>query len=383
MWERSGWWAGFRAECLGWRLVGSWVDGWVKGWESAVTGFGWSGPKLERAIPGPSLPWAYCRRTDRQVHTPETTRATDYTLSLTVIGCAVRNTAAQLQAVREVQQQAGDLQAPVLWSMAPDFLGETVQQLATRDSVRAVLSSSELTKWRGLRQEDSARWAGACSNRFLLRNPHEATIGNWTFAERMATPDERIWGAPSYFVAAVMARSVIETGWPTRCTGLQAGSVEGRPLAEQMPVEAALNEAAVEDLADGGILALSCVRGRDQVILLRAPSTHEPQRFGNREQANAESRKMSGLPYQLLAARISEAILRHKPTLVGDGQAAAMQQRFERFLHALVADTGSGAACSVTVEPDPEQENTNWVHCTIRTGQQVLGGTELNFSLHT
>ena len=45
--ERSGWWAGFRALCLGWRLVGSWIDGWVKGWESKVVGFGWSGPQLE------------------------------------------------------------------------------------------------------------------------------------------------------------------------------------------------------------------------------------------------------------------------------------------------------------------------------------------------
>ena len=51
MGERSGWWAGFRAECLVCRLVGSWVDGWVKGWESKVVGFGWSGPQLERAIP--------------------------------------------------------------------------------------------------------------------------------------------------------------------------------------------------------------------------------------------------------------------------------------------------------------------------------------------
>ena len=49
--ERSGWWAGFRAECLGWRLFGSLVDGWVKGWESRVIGFGWSGPQLEPTIP--------------------------------------------------------------------------------------------------------------------------------------------------------------------------------------------------------------------------------------------------------------------------------------------------------------------------------------------
>ena len=50
MGERSGWWAGFGAECLVWRGVGSWVDGWLKGWESRVIGFGWSEPQLERAM---------------------------------------------------------------------------------------------------------------------------------------------------------------------------------------------------------------------------------------------------------------------------------------------------------------------------------------------
>jgi hypothetical protein len=29
--ERCVWWCGFREECLDWRGVSSWVDGWLKG----------------------------------------------------------------------------------------------------------------------------------------------------------------------------------------------------------------------------------------------------------------------------------------------------------------------------------------------------------------
>jgi hypothetical protein len=49
--ERCVWWAGFRAECLGWRRVNSWGDGWLKGWESRVAGFGWSGLQLVPPTP--------------------------------------------------------------------------------------------------------------------------------------------------------------------------------------------------------------------------------------------------------------------------------------------------------------------------------------------
>lgn len=313
-----------------------------------------------------------------RVHGPECAGDSEHALSLAVLGCAVHNNAAQIQALRDVQQQAEDLQAPTLWSMEPMFLGASAQELSGRDSVRSVLGSSSLAKWRGLRGEDSARWSGACFNRWLLRNPHSGEIGQWSFAERS---DEYLWGSPSYLVAGVIARSVIDTGWPTRFTGLAAGGIGGRPLADLKPVEAQLGEAAVEDLADGGIMALTSIRGRDEVVLLRAPSAHEAAQFGNRDQANSDSRKMSSLPFQLLASHIAATTLRHKAALVADGDLDAMRRRFETFLKALVGDTGAGATATVTVEPDPKDRDTTWVHCSVRTGSHVLGGAEVQFSL--
>jgi type VI secretion system protein ImpC len=318
-----------------------------------------------------------------QVYEPECDEEPEHALSLSVIGCAMHNNAAQLQAIRSVQDQSEELQAPLLWSMAPDFLGERVQQLAKRDSVRAVLDGDGLAKWQGLRSDETSRWSSACYNRFLLRLPHEGQIGPCTFAETVQTDDDHLWGAPSYFVAGVIARSVIDTGWPTRFTGNPAGSLEGRPLANQIPIEAALSEATVEDLADAGIMALTCVRGRDEVLLLRAPSIHRPPQFGSRDQANAESRKLSSLPFQLLVARIAECTIRHKTNLVGDGNSTAIQQRFEQFLQAMLGDTGAGARAKVVVEPDDNPSGGCWLHCSVRTGNLLLGGTDVEFSLHT
>ena len=113
-------------------------------------------------------------------------------------------------------------------------------------------------------------------------------------------------------------------------------------------------------------------------MLLRAPSIHEAAQFGNREQANQDSHKLSSLPYQLLAARIAEATLRHKSALVVDNRQNVIKRRFEQFFAAFLGATGPGAAASVTIEPKGDD---HWVHCTVRTGDRVLGGTELQFTL--
>ena len=49
--QRCVLWWGFRAECMGWRGVNSWVDGWLKGGETRLVGFGWSGLHFESPTP--------------------------------------------------------------------------------------------------------------------------------------------------------------------------------------------------------------------------------------------------------------------------------------------------------------------------------------------
>jgi len=312
------------------------------------------------------------------VHAPECAGESEHALSLAILGCALGNNTAQLQALRDTQQLAEELQAPLLWSMAADFLGEPIPELAQRDSVRALLDADDLAKWRGLRNDDAARWSGACYNPFVLRAPRTGDIDSWSFRE---PGDAILWGTPGYAVAAVIARSVIETGWPTRFTGTHAGGIDGRPLADQCPLVAPLGEATVEALADAGIMALTAPRGSDTITLLRAPSIHEAAQFGDRDEANRSSRLLSSLPYQLLVTRLAEITIRHKPSLVAAGEIGSLQTRFEAFLLAVIGDTGSGAAATVTVEADTKDRDTTWLHCAIRTGNQVLGGVDVEFTL--
>jgi hypothetical protein len=49
--QRCVLWWGFRAECMGWRGVNSWVDGWLRGGETRLVGFGWSGLHFESPTP--------------------------------------------------------------------------------------------------------------------------------------------------------------------------------------------------------------------------------------------------------------------------------------------------------------------------------------------
>lgn len=53
MGERCVWWCGFREECLDWRGVSSWADGWLRGERVGWLGSGGSDRSLNDLHPPP------------------------------------------------------------------------------------------------------------------------------------------------------------------------------------------------------------------------------------------------------------------------------------------------------------------------------------------
>ncbi len=316
-----------------------------------------------------ATPESFAERFDALVVGPEMRGETPAALALTVVGWPFHNRVPELETVRAAWQQSEAVQAPLLWSMADSFLGaEGLAALAGRDSLASVLEGDELTKWRGARADDAARWSGACLNPFVLRAADDGTVA--------------MFGMPSYFVAALVARSVAERGWPSGFAGVRAGAIAGLPVVRGRAVAAAFTEANVRDLADAGILALAAVQGRDEALLWSAPSSHAPARFGNRDRENRESRLRSTLAYQLVAARIAETTLAHQAALLFDGETRRPDDevagRFEAFFRALLSDTGSGAGADVRVERESDRAE---LHCEVRVGDAVLDGAIIEFAL--
>jgi len=193
---------------------------------------------------------SFARVLAESVHRPECAGETEQALSLVVLGCAVNNNAVQLQAVRDVQQQAEELQAPILWSMAPTFLGETVLALGIAHLLRC--------------------------RRHCRRHCPEHRRDR--LANALSRP--RVW-----------RHHGSDLHWRSEHSSIAPGTINSR--------------------------------------------------------------------------------------------AGAIRQRFEQFLSAMIADTSHGAVATITIEPDLDSPEGAWVHCAVKTGTQALGGTEVQFSLHT
>jgi hypothetical protein len=88
--------------------------------------------------------------------------------------------------------------------------------------------------------------------------------------EEIAAADTPLpWGRPGWLLGAMVAASFARTGWGADFAGREAAAaVEALPLRPgeegTTPLESDLSEAAVNALADAGLLPLACRRGNDR-----------------------------------------------------------------------------------------------------------------------
>ena len=306
------------------------------------------------------------------VYPGELAGETEPALALTLVDVALANTSADLAQLEQLAADAEQLQAPVIVSLAPDFTGAEPAKLAGMGNPAALFEAG-FAEWRGKRKQDGARWALAAYNRLLLRAPH-APSKRSGYREAIAGPAELLWGNAGWAYVAGLAESMFDTGWPANLSG---GELADRPMWQDGegelhgPLEARLSQDCLEDLAAEGIAALSARKGRDVVLLPRAPLVHRP---------SPDERAQSHLGYQLLAARLGEAVLAHKARLSGLGPEQVLAA-FERYLQELMATTGPGGGVVVQGIADPEDDQRLLVGMTARTGRAVLGGVDVHLGV--
>ncbi len=129
--------------------------------------------------------------------------------------------------------------------------------------------------WNSLREGEASRWLALASNRFVLRNPYGAEgdpVRGLAFEEGAGNPS---LGGASLAVAALVAASFVRHGWGVDFAGRDAAAaLEPLPLAGSLPLQAELNDAAVQTLSDAGLLPLACRRNSDRVFAAGSLSAH-------------------------------------------------------------------------------------------------------------
>lgn len=271
-------------------------------------------------------------------------------LALALLATPVTNDAAGNALLHELGDHAGLLQAPLVFEAGEAFLGTTLPELAKLDHPGALFDTPAFDKWRSLRDKDESRWLVAAVNPFVLR--------------------AGLWGSPVWLVGASVAQSMQRTGWPTQHTGAGDGEIEQLKThahdGGEFPLQTILPDRHLKDLTRAGFTPLICQANHDSAWVILAPTVHRPSRA-------EEEGKMGSLAYQLLAARLGEAVMRGKTRLM-QADVTEAAQAFEEYAKAVVSDTGQGHDAAALVRDD-------YIELHIRTGREVLNGAELQFHI--
>ena len=287
-----------------------------------------------------------------QVFNAELAGTTEAPLAMVLVADAIENTPAGLEHLQQWGDAGGQIQCAVVFD-ANALVGIEMNDLAGKDAPANVFEDSRFDKWRSLRDKDESRWLCATLNPWLIR------------------PDR--WGSPVWLVGASVAQSMQRTGWPASHTGVSNGEIEQLKTAPhadgaEYPLQTVFSDRALKDLSRAGFTPLMCQPNHDSAWVMLAPMVHKPSKA-------EEQGKLGTLAYQLLATRLGETILGHKPKLVVQGDANGTAQNFAKFIGGLLANTGPGA--NIDIQGDEQQ-----LVLTIQTGKDLLGGVELQLGIN-
>jgi len=265
--------------------------------------------------------------------------------------------------VKKLAEVAETLLVPVLGWIGPDFFHiGSWGDLETLPYLPHHLERPEFVKWQKLKESSAGRWVGLTCNRFLERFPYGSENQNGpVFFQEPVLP----WRSPVWAVAALICRSQMEVGWPSRFSEWKRFNLEDLALQERgtkryYATEAAFDESRIDQMIASGLIPLVSFKNKDMAFVVGDPT-------------------ISGgsLAFQLVLRRIVQFVIWCKERFGKDLSAADLKARLESALSRFWEKTGHlpPEDVRITVEkPDPVGPAS--VEMVIRPDPAVLPSRE-------
>ncbi len=231
--------------------------------------------------------------------------------------------AADFDQLDEWAQHGASLPAVVIAGASSQFFGvKHAWQMTTLPSFANMLDQWKYAKWKTLRQQQYARSLGVVFGRGLLRAPHDKGDENdlaYKYKEPRAGEKDFLWATGTIAIAATVANSVANIGWPTAMAGFVNGRVEGFKTGlggkngdkQYGPTDTTLPQNKIEEMAFVGLNAIATLREHEDALVWNGLSVTQPVKMDN------EALLEVSLPYQLFAGRLASLLFDLKPHLVG------------------------------------------------------------------
>src|SRR5215472_8511574 len=229
-----------------------------------------------------------------------------------------------IELLRKVSGVAASAHAPFIAAASPRLFDmERFSELSAPRDLSKIFESAELIAWRSFRESEDSRYVVLVLPRVLLRLPYgpdTEPVEGMSFVEDVdgTNHDKYLWGNPAYILAQRITTAFSLYGWTAAIRGVEGGGkVEGLPahtfktdegdIALKCPTEIAITDRREKELNDLGFVSLCHCKGTDFAAFFGGQTTNKPKLYDTNE-ANANSRISSMLPYILAASRFAHYI---------------------------------------------------------------------------
>jgi type VI secretion system protein ImpC len=193
-----------------------------------------------------------------------------------------------------------------------------------------IFESAELIKWRSFRDSEDSRYVALTMPHILLRLPYGPStvpVEEFNYVENVdgKVHEKYLWGNAAWAMGLRITTAFALYSWTAAIRGVEGGGlVEGLPvhtfltdegdIAVKCPTEVAITDRREKELSDLGFIALIYCKNSDYAAFFGGQTANKPKVY-NTNQANANARLSSVLPYILNASRFAhyiKAIMRDK-----------------------------------------------------------------------
>jgi type VI secretion system protein ImpC len=200
---------------------------------------------------------------------------------------------------------------------------------APRDMAK-IFDSSEFAKWKSFRQSEDSRYVGLTLPHVLMRLPYGKNgtqVDGFNYEEGVDGTDHSkyLWGNAAFALGARLTQAFALYGWCAAIRGVEGGGlVEGLPthtfttdsgdIALKCPTESPVTDRREKELADLGFVPVVHCKGTDYAAFFSVQSCQK-QKMYDKEEANANARLSTQLPYILAISRFAhymKAMMRDK-----------------------------------------------------------------------
>ncbi|MCC7155034.1 MAG: type VI secretion system contractile sheath large subunit [Bryobacterales bacterium] len=221
--------------------------------------------------------------------------------------------------------------APFIASASPRlFDWERFTEMNIPRDLSKIFETAELIKWRSFRNSEDSRYVCLVLPRMLMRLPYgpdTVPVEGFDYREDVdgKDHDKYLWGNAAYALGQRITNAFAQYRWCAAIRGVEGGGlVEGLPahtfktdagdIALKCPTETAITDRREKEMNDLGFVALCHSKGTDFAAFFGGQTTNKPRTY-NTDDANANARISSMLPYILAASRFAhylKVIMRDK-----------------------------------------------------------------------